>query len=147
MSAEAAPSSEITRPATLAGLSDLLVALDEAVTEAGCDEDLLFTLHLATEEAATNVITHGYAGRSPGPLTLQVGITDRSVVVSLTDEAPLFDPASAPAPDLGSDAMSRPIGGLGWHLIRETMDEVRHDAVPGGGNRLTLVKHRPSPHA
>ena len=147
MSAQAHPSTEITRPATHAGLPDLLAALDDALAQAGCDDDLQFAVHLATEEAAANVIMHGYAGLPPGPLTLSVGITDQRVVVSLTDAAPLFSPASAPAPDLAADAAERPIGGLGWHLIRETMDEVRHEALAGGGNRLTLTKDRPPPPA
>jgi serine/threonine-protein kinase RsbW len=143
MSGSAPPPLTITRPATLDGLPDLLAALDDALTHAGCDDAVQFALHLATEEAAVNVITHGYAGQAPGPLTLAIGITDRSATVSLTDAAPVFDPASVPAPDLASDAMDRPIGGLGWHMIHETVDEVRHEAVAGGGNRLTLIKHRP----
>lgn len=143
MSGPAHPPVTLTRPATLDGLPDLLAALDDALAQAGCDDAVQFALHLATEEAAVNVITHGYAGRPPGSLTLSVGITDRSAVVTLTDAAPVFDPAAAPPPDLASDAMDRPIGGLGWHMIRETMDEVRHEPVAGGGNRFILIKHRP----
>lgn len=140
-----AASAEITRPATVASLPDLLAVLDETVEAAGGDDDLLFPLHLAAEEACTNVITHGYAGREPGPLTLRVDVTEAAVALTLTDAAAPFDPSAVPTPDLDADPMDRPIGGLGWHLIRETMDEIRHEAVPGGGNRVTLIKHRPTP--
>ncbi|WP_420456394.1 ATP-binding protein [Rubrivirga sp.] len=134
---------EITRPATRAHLPALLAFLDRAVAEGGVGDDVLFPLHLAVEEACANVIAHGYAGGA-GPLTLGVEVGPGAVAVTLTDEARPFDPASAPLPPSGP-ADERPVGGLGWHLIRETTDEVRHEAVPGGGNRLTLVKHRPPP--
>lgn len=141
---DALTSAEITRPASVEALPELLAVLDETVSEAGCDDDLLFPVHLATEEACTNVITHGYADGPPGPLRLHVAVTSEAVTVTITDDAPTFVPSAAPAPDLDADAMDRPIGGLGWHLIRETMDDVRHEALAGGGNRLTLIKHRPT---
>ncbi|MGB3543977.1 ATP-binding protein [Rubrivirga sp.] len=131
---------EITRPGALEHLPALLACLDEAAAAAGVGDDVLFPVHLAAEEACTNVITHGYTDE-PGPLTLRFEATPRRVAVTLTDEAPPFDPAAAPPPPL--DGEDRLIGGLGWHLIRETMDEVRHETGPAGGNRLTLIKHLP----
>jgi len=136
---------EITRTATVAALPDLLAVLDRAIIEAGGDDELLFPIHLAADEACTNVIVHGYADRPPGPLTLRVDVTAETVAVTLTDAAPYFNPSAAPAPDLDAEALDRPLGGLGWHLVRECVDEVRHEPVPGGGNRVTLIKHRTAP--
>lgn len=135
---------EITRPATREHLPDLLAFLDAAAAEAGLDDDVLFPVHLAVEEVCTNVITHGYAGAEPGPLRLDFEAAPGHVAVTLTDEARLFDPANACPPPLTGDAESRPLGGLGWHLVREMVDEIRHEPCPGGGNRVTLVKHLPS---
>lgn len=134
---------EITRPATLEHLPALLAYLDRAATEAGLGDEVLFPLHLAVEEACANVILHGYP-TEPGPLTLRVEAAPSLVAVILTDEAPPFDPDHVPPPPLDGDAESRPIGGLGWHLIREVMDEVRHESI-SGGNRLTLIKRYPPP--
>jgi len=36
--------------------------------------------------------------------------------------------------------MERPIGGLGLHLMRQLMDEVRYEFNTESGNCLTLVK-------
>ena len=132
---------ELTRPATVEHLPDFLAVLDATAAEAGITDETLFPLHLATEEAVTNVIRHGYPD-APGPLTLQVEITPETVAVTLTDEAPTFDPNCAPAAPLDGSVEDRPIGGLGWHFIREVTDEIRHETPPGGGNRLTLIKHR-----
>ena len=65
------------------------------------------------------------------------------VRVVLRDEAPAFEPGNAPAPDLASDAMARDPGGLGWHLVRQVMDEVEHAAQGAHGNTTTLVKRLP----
>ncbi len=126
-------------------LPAFLACLDEAAAAAGIvEDDLLFPIHLAADEACTNVIKHGYADMTPGPLTLGFKSEPPLVVVTIIDRAPTFNPSSAPAPVLEGDAASRPIGGLGWHFIREMMDEVRHEALPGGGNRLTLIKRLPT---
>ena len=141
----AAPlTAELTRPATVEHLPALLACLDRATAEAGLPDDVAFPLHLATEEACANVIRHGYPD-APGPLTIRVEITPQAAAVVLTDDATPFDPEGAPAPPLDGDAEDRPVGGLGWHLIRTLTDEVRHESPPAGGNRLTLVKHLPSP--
>jgi len=134
----------IQRPARPESLPALLGFLDREAAAAGLDDDLAFSLRLAAEEACTNVIRHGYAGRSPGPLALAFYADENAATVVLSDEAPAFDPADAPPPDLDAPLEERPVGGLGWHLVRQLVDEVRHEAVPGGGNRLTLVKRRPT---
>lgn len=143
MTGPASHTAEVTCPATVEHLPKLLALLDRTAAEAGIDDEIVFPLHLATEEACTNVIMHAYPD-APGPLTLRVEITPETVAVVLADEAPTFDPSSAPSPPLDGSVEERPIGGLGWHLIREVTDEIRHETPRGGGNRLTLLKHRTS---
>ena len=48
-------------------------------------------------------------------------------------------PEEAPVPDVEAPWQDRPIGGLGWHLIRNLVDEIRYQ-TDGAENRLTLVK-------
>ena len=67
------------------------------------------------------------------------------VVVTIEDHGARFDPADAPAPALDAPAEDRALGGLGWHLIRQVMDEVHHAHDAQRGNTLTLVKHIPAP--
>ncbi len=93
----------------------------------------------AVEEVCVNVITHGYADGT-GPIELTFDRRPGEVVVTITDEAPHFDPAAAPTPDLEADWESRPLGGLGWHLVRGLMDRVEHRENPGRGNVVTLGK-------
>jgi serine/threonine-protein kinase RsbW len=93
----------------------------------------------AVDEAAGNIIVHGYAGK-PGMIAVEVMREGDSLVVRLLDQAPQFDPTTVPPPDLIMPLEKRHPGGLGIHLIREYMDQVRYSAMPQGGNELTLVK-------
>jgi serine/threonine-protein kinase RsbW len=96
-------------------------------------------LTLAVDEAVTNVIVHGYR-RGPGTIEINVRRDRDLLVVSLLDQAPVFDPTSVPRPDLDIPLERRPFGGMGVHLMRESVDEILYRALPQGGNELTLVK-------
>ena len=116
--------------------------LEEACRETGVGRSDTHGLKLAVDEACTNVVEHGYAGMPPGPLAVSFQEGDREIAVTIQDRGRPFDPARAPAADVVSDWDKRPIGGLGWHLIRQLVDEIRYDSNPETGNRLTLVKKR-----
>lgn len=93
----------------------------------------------AVDEAATNVITHGYRGAA-GWLDVDISFEDGRCLVSLEDAAPAFDPTSVPEPDLATPPMERKPGGMGIHLIREATDAFSYRPRPGGGNILTMVR-------
>jgi serine/threonine-protein kinase RsbW len=126
--------------ATPSSLGTLLAFLDDSCEDARLDDDTAFAVRLAGEEACSNIINHAYRGVEPGEVSVQMRCDAEQVVLLIEDRAPTFLPEDAPAPDLTSDWESRREGGLGWHLIRQVMDEVRHEARVGGGNRLELVK-------
>lgn len=136
---------EITREARLENLPALLHFVSGACERAGATAGDEFAVKLAVEEACVNVITHGYAGREPGPISLTFRSEPESFVVTIADVAAPFEPESLPEPDLTSGWNEREIGGLGWWLIRKMVDEIEYESRPGSGNRLTLVKRRGRP--
>lgn len=123
-----------------ANLGTVLSFVEDTCKEAGLDEEACFAVRLAGEEVCSNVIDHAYEGAEPGPISLQLVREPAQVMLVVEDRAPAFDPVHAPAPDLTADWESRRVGGLGWHLVHQVMDEVRHQALASGGNRLELVK-------
>lgn len=126
-------------------LGDLLAFIERACARAALDPGIAFDVRLATEEVVTNVIEHGYAGAdTPGPITLRFHRDAREVVVTIEDLAPPFDPATIHPTDLGAPLEQRRIGGLGWHFVRQVIDEVRYEQRHPRGNRTTLVKRLPT---
>lgn len=106
----------------------------------GFDEANLSGVLTSVDEAATNIVVHGYAENGiQGPITMRVERKQGALVIQLTDKAPHFDPTRLEYPDVNKPLEQRSPGGLGVFLMREFMDEVRYRALPAG-NELTLVK-------
>jgi serine/threonine-protein kinase RsbW len=125
--------------ARLEDLPTLMEFVDAECARAGIPPSAAFAIRLAAEEAFTNVVRHGY-GRQPGPIRSALELDEAAITLLLVDRAPPFDPATAPRPELETGLEERQEGGLGVHLIRELMDEVRYEPSPEG-NILRLVKH------
>jgi len=94
---------------------------------------------IATNEAATNVILHGYQGQ-PGVIEVEVAYDQDALVVYLRDRAPRFDPTSTPALDVTLPLEQRPLGGMGVHMMRQLADELIYRTTDDGRNELVLVK-------
>jgi serine/threonine-protein kinase RsbW len=107
------------------------------------DEDFLYELVLAVEEAVTNIILHGYEGKQ-GVITIMIQLNIGSVEIILQDDAPPFDPTGVPAPRLDLPLDERPLGGLGVYIMRKHSDVMTYQRTPAGLNELTLVKAYPS---
>lgn len=121
----------------------LLAFIDEACAGHGLDAESAFAIRLAVDEVCVNLVRHGYAHGPPGPIGITFGRDADRALVTITDRSRPFDPASAPAPDLASPAEQRPVGGLGWHLVKHMIDHIEYRSDPDGTNRLTLVKRLP----
>jgi serine/threonine-protein kinase RsbW len=131
----------VTKPATTGNLALFLGFVEFVAERHDLAAESAQRLKLVVEEAVTNVVQHGYAGREPGELTLSAELDGDTVVVTLEDRGHAFDPADAPAADVVSELHDRSVGGLGWHLIKELSEGVAYaagDAAVGRPNRLTL---------
>lgn len=126
--------------ASLENLPRFMAFIDAACQRAGADEDTAYALRLAVEEVCINLIHYGYKDMTPGPIRVSFQQRGDRITVTIRDRARPFDPADAPEPDVTSDAESRPIGGLGWYLVKRTVDRFEYRADPARGNVLTLTK-------
>jgi anti-sigma regulatory factor (Ser/Thr protein kinase) len=127
--------------AHLADLAAVRAFVAAAAADAGADAPLRDALVLATDEVCANVLVHAYEGRAAGPLEVTVAGDGGQVRVTIADAGPPFDPGTAQAPDLAAEWQERAVGGLGLHLVRHLVDDVRYERA-AAGNRVTLVKRR-----
>jgi len=125
--------------ADLGRLADVRQFVRETATAADAPVECLEDLVQAVDEAATNIIVHGYHGQ-PGWLEVGTAVDGDEFVVTLEDGAPAFDPTTRPEPDLSIPPLARKPGGMGVHLMRRSTDALRYRPRPGGGNILTLVR-------
>src|SRR3990172_4928650 len=66
---------------------------------AGLDDSAAYAVELATNEAATNIIEHGYGGESDNRIECSIDADDGGVTVVLLDWSPPFDPTRVPEAD------------------------------------------------
>jgi serine/threonine-protein kinase RsbW len=88
----------------------------------------------AVGEAFNNIAIHGYRGRAPGIVEIEVAASQDELSVEMRDYGESYDPSATPAPDL-SDL---PESGLGVFIMKSFMDRVEY--TPGAPNVLRLTK-------
>jgi anti-sigma regulatory factor (Ser/Thr protein kinase) len=98
-----------------------------------------FVLNLVVDEIATNAIEHAYPQGEAQDIELRVRIdAHQRLVIQLEDRGVEFNPLDRlPAP-LDAPLEERDIGGLGIHLVRESVDDMAYERR-GPANCLTLV--------
>jgi len=98
---------------------------------AACEE-----IVLAVQEGCANVIRHCYGNSTDRRIDLWILFHDHELEVQIRDYGTFVDPKtikSRPLEDV------RP-GGLGVHLMKKVMDEVKFEQNEAGGTTLTLRK-------
>lgn len=123
--------------------------LAEWVDELGIPMELNMPINLALEEAVSNVMLYAYPGRNDGKVFVEFAKAKdeqgEKLIFTISDSGIPFDPTAKPEADITLSAEDRAIGGLGIHLVRKLMDEIRYERQDEK-NILTLVKilnHKP----
>ena len=125
--------------AGLADLSEIRQFVEVKSTEIGCSDDIASELVLAVNEAATNVIVHGYDAE-PGFVSVSIEQDVADIIISLRDKASAFDPNSISSPDTTLPLEMRQPGGMGIQMMRSFVDEMKYHITADGVNVLTMVK-------
>lgn len=132
----------MTFPARFEFLDEIRELVAQTAREGGFTEKEIYSLQLAADEAASNVIEHAYDGVSNANLDITCNMRGDTLTITLHDTGLSFDPSNVKTPNLKADLSERQIGGLGIYLMRKLMDEVRYESNLKTGNLLTMIKRR-----
>jgi serine/threonine-protein kinase RsbW len=125
-----------TFPAKLAHLPAMLSWITTSIKE--FDAKSLSKIELASEEALVNIIQHA----KQETLEIHLKSFPGHVEILIKDKGPAFNPLEIPAKTFEEMPLEeRPLGGLGIHLMRSCVDEVRYTRE-GNTNLLSLIKKR-----
>jgi len=95
---------------------------------------------LAVEEAAANVLEHGYGGKTGEPLEVLVRMREPEIFeVTLKDRARVLDITRIPPGNLKKLARKQAERGRGLALVQILTRDLSHRRRAGGGNVITLV--------
>lgn len=112
----------------------------QAAEAAGLDERSIYHCQLAVDEACTNIIEHGFAGKKDGQITLMTGIENKNMfAITIADNSPAFNPLTYEEPDPNRSLEDREGGGWGIYFIKKLMDVIDYRHFDGK-NHLALYK-------
>ncbi|MXX19288.1 MAG: ATP-binding protein [Dehalococcoidia bacterium] len=122
-------------------LERIAAAIEELGQQDDWPDDLVFRVNLVLEEQIININDYGAYGGDPD-IYLQIESESDSISIDLSDSGRPFDPLTeAPEPDLTGAVDERRVGGLGVHLTKTLMDDVRY-SHEDGRNRLNIVTRK-----
>jgi len=116
-------------------------------SQAGFDDDDIFRIELACDEACTNVIQHAYGSEDVGDIWVTWQYGEDDFIITIRDEGQSFNPQNVPTPSVPAESKELEdlkIGGLGMHFMRTLMDEVRFFFDDKQGNEVVMVKKLPT---
>ena len=135
----------LTRAAYLQSLQDFRNFIKEHCTRVpGMDEEVIYDVQLAVDEACTNIISHGYADIDPGSIILELKIDPDKLTISLTDFGHSFEPHSMPIPDFDAPIEERELEGFGLFFIQQSVDKIDYQ-VTEDGNKMIMTKYLSKP--
>jgi anti-sigma regulatory factor (Ser/Thr protein kinase) len=121
----------------------LAAAFGDFLAPFGSSEAALAPFEIAFDEVLTNICRYAWTDAGQHAIVVRAKVDgaagDATVTVTIRDDGLPFDPLAAARPALDDDIDERPMGGLGIHLVREMMDDVRY-VRDGTHNQLTLIK-------
>lgn len=132
----------LTFPASFDFLDEIREFVAQTAREGGFNEKEIYSLQLAADEAASNIIEHAYEGVSDADFDVSCDMRGDTLTITMRDTGRPFNPSNVRQPNLKADLSERQIGGLGLYLMRKLMDEVHYISNPKTGNLLTMTKRR-----
>jgi sigma-B regulation protein RsbU (phosphoserine phosphatase) len=97
-------------------------------------------INMVFDDLLTNVISYAYLDDEAHKIDIVIRYDNGRLTINITDDGVPFNPFTRQGPDISGSLEAREIGGLGIHLVKNTMDETlyqrRHNR-----NTVSLIKH------
>jgi serine/threonine-protein kinase RsbW len=113
-----------------AGLQAMMDAAEAFLAKHAVSDRTAAQMLVALDEIVSNIFAHGVREGEP-TVAVRLHVTDTRIAGEIVDDGIAFDPLGAAPPDTGLSLEDRPIGGLGLHIVRRTMDDISYDRDHG----------------
>ena len=119
---------KLTLQATLENIPAVTAFIDEQLEALGCPMKAQMQIDVAIDELFSNIARYAYEPGT-GDVTVRLDTQEqpKAVIITFIDSGTPFNPLVAEMPDISLSAEDRPIGGLGIHLVRKTMDDMHYE--------------------
>ena len=129
-------------PARYEYLAQISEFIAGAARDAMLNEEAIYAVQLAVDEACSNIMEHAYQGRGQGEIICTCENNDESLIVTLYDQGKPLNPEDIPVFNLETPLEDLKTGGAGVYLMHKLMDQVHYESDPQHGNKLELIKKK-----
>jgi len=99
----------------------------------------LHEMQLALEEHLANVVNYAHDDAAPHRITVRLAFQAPELRIEVEDDGRPFDPLEHPTPDVSLPVDQKPVGGLGIHMMRKSLDDLNYRRE-NGKNVLVMIK-------
>ena len=114
-------------------------ALDSLGSEFDMPMKPLVQLQIALDEVLSNVVKYSWQDDAQHEFLVRITVHSAGVDLDIFDDGQAFDPLAAPSPSPLQPGQRPLPGGLGIHLAKKLLDDVKYERI-GGCNHITLCK-------
>lgn len=97
-----------------------------------------YSINLVLEEIFTNCVKHNPDGNKN--IFISMKISKNVLIIEIIDEGKAFNTADIPDVDIDKPLEERKVGGLGIHLVKQTMDKLDYN-YRDGKNHIIIKKY------
>ena len=102
--------------------------------------DLTMNLNLVLEEIFTNIVNYGFKDSASHDIHITFQYDKQEITITIIDDGIPFNPLEAVQPPvLNAGIEDTPVGGLGFHIVRQLMDKINYKRE-NNKNHLILSK-------
>jgi len=130
---------ELTLPNQRSEIARLQDHLESFARQHGLAARVLHDIQLAIEEHLTNILSHGYDDKLEHQIRVRVQLNMHELRIEVEDDGVPFNPLEQLAPDISKPIEQRPVGGLGIHMMRKSLDGMEYRRADGK-NILVMIK-------
>ena len=123
---------------TLGSLDSIFEFIEKFIIAHTIDKDTAFAVNVAVEEIFTNLVKYDSTAAPDIPIDLSME-GNRVIMVVRNIGGARFDVSAEVAVDVEAPLRTRPIGGLGLHIVHSVVDDIRYEYA-GGVGIITITK-------
>ena len=123
----------------LSELKTLCQHLNKFGQVSGLSEACITDINICLDELFTNIVSYGFEDDLELLIRFTINLDNKVLTLNIEDEGILFNPLEKKDPEIPADLIDIRIGGLGIHIARKLMDDIRYERKRGK-NKVTPRK-------
>jgi serine/threonine-protein kinase RsbW len=124
----------------LSELKTLCQHLNKFGQTSGLSEACITDVNICLDELFTNIVSYGFVDDSEHIIRFTINLDNHVLTLVIEDDGIAFNPLAKGNPEIPADLIDVKVGGLGIHIVRKLMDDIRYERKQGK-NKLLLKKN------